>query len=175
MSSAELVLVGTLGGAALGALATLGATYVQVHLARRDRQATELTAAGSDYLAAADRLANQYAQLPPRDSYRWIDRKLDRIVGERAVIMIARLSNRLIVGDRWEILTDDFLRASARFRLAAPASLLPSIENLNDLMATWSARTGPSRLDEWRALRLALEQEFRETLEAAAWSPPRRQ
>ena len=39
MSSAELVLIGTLGGAAIGASTTLGVTYIQDRLARRDRKA----------------------------------------------------------------------------------------------------------------------------------------
>jgi hypothetical protein len=129
VSNAELVLIGTLGGAAIGAGATLGVTYVQDRLARRDRRDAELAAAGIDYFAAADRLANQYAQLPPV-SETWVHRGIDRLLGKRGATMRARMMNRPVIGDRWEALTDDFLRASARFRLAAPAGLQTSIEKL---------------------------------------------
>jgi hypothetical protein len=159
VSNAELVLIGTLGGAAIGAGATLGVTYVQDRLARRDRRDAEL-AAGIDYFAAADRLANQYAQLPPV-SETWVHRGIDRLLGKRGATMRARMMNRPVIGDRWEALTDDFLRASARFRLAAPAGLQTSIDEVTALIAEWSTNTGPGRLKDWRQKRRALETEFR--------------
>jgi hypothetical protein len=161
-------LIGALGGAAIGAGATLRVTWMQQQHASRAGAIAELKSAGLEYFAAADRLANQYAQLPPVDETGLIYRLFKTILGERGLVLMGRSAGPWqSMVDHWEDLTDDFLRASARFSLVATPELQASIEAAKLLITKWSLHTGLEHLEEWRETRRALSEEFRAALEDA--------
>jgi hypothetical protein len=127
-------------------------TFATQRADRRDRARGDLAAALITFGYALDSLQVEIARIPPRTR---AARVADTVINERRFPNLNFLLNSLhsaTLGRSAGRALDRLLAALNRLLLLAPADMMPLLEEINELLATVSARDAEWD-DRWRELR----------------------
>lgn len=158
--------LGTLSGALIGGAVTIRVASHQ----RRGEQRQELVVAFERYMQASRLIASELTELPPVKRS-LIDRAFDRALGPRVVFAITRLMNRLVYGQRFFAIQDEYAAAASRLTLVAPIEIIALISDIDAFFGRWSDDPGPAHARAWHDLFERLRLAAQTTVDAGEGRP----